>query len=125
MVPSRPGATTEGSCEDSNHPQRCALWDRALLQRPAARELPRQEGSRDRADALSDGRCSFLRPEGPEDTSNACSNAMRPGAHKIVLCGTCMDARGLGESDLMEGAHRGSMDELAETTLAADKVMVF
>jgi len=36
-----------------------------------------------------------------------------------------MDARGLGESDLMEGAHRGSMDELAETTLAADKVMVF
>lgn len=47
------------------------------------------------------------------------------GAHRIALCGTCMDARGLAEPDLMEGAHRGSMDELAEITLAADRVIVF
>jgi len=47
------------------------------------------------------------------------------GAHNIVLCGTCMEARGLVEADLIEGAHRGSMDGLAETALAADKVMVF
>lgn len=47
------------------------------------------------------------------------------GAHKVLLCGACMDARGLTEDDLMDGARRSSMDELAEETLAADKVLVF
>lgn len=47
------------------------------------------------------------------------------GSHRILLCGTCMDARGLIETDLVEGACRGSMDELAEATFAADKVLVF
>lgn len=44
---------------------------------------------------------------------------------RVLLCGTCMDARGLTEGDLMEGARRSSMDELAEATIAADKVLVF
>lgn len=49
----------------------------------------------------------------------------RSGVHQILLCGTCMDARGLSETELVEGARRSSMDELAALTLAADKVMVF
>lgn len=44
---------------------------------------------------------------------------------RLLLCGTCMDARGLTEADLMEGAARGTMDLLAEATLAADRVLVF
>ena len=44
---------------------------------------------------------------------------------RVLMCGTCMDARGLTESDMMEGAKRSSMSELAQTTLAADKVLVF
>ena len=36
-----------------------------------------------------------------------------------------MDARGLGEADLIEGARRSSMDELAVSALEADKVLVF
>ncbi len=44
---------------------------------------------------------------------------------RVLMCGTCMDARGLAESDMMEGATRSTMDELAQTTLAADKVLVF
>lgn len=47
------------------------------------------------------------------------------GNHKLLLCGTCMDARGLTEPELLEGAQRSSMDELARSTLAADKVLVF
>jgi sulfur relay (sulfurtransferase) complex TusBCD TusD component (DsrE family) len=35
------------------------------------------------------------------------------GAHRILLCGTCMDTRGIGETDLLQGARRSSMDELA------------
>jgi uncharacterized protein involved in oxidation of intracellular sulfur len=44
---------------------------------------------------------------------------------RVRLCGTCMDARGLGEGELMEGARRSSMDELAAATIEADKVLVF
>jgi uncharacterized protein involved in oxidation of intracellular sulfur len=36
-----------------------------------------------------------------------------------------MDARGIVETELMEGAHRSTMEELAAETLAADKVLVF
>ena len=45
--------------------------------------------------------------------------------HSILLCGTCMDARGLVETELVEGARRSSMDELAQAVLAADKAFVF
>ncbi|MFH1518846.1 MAG: DsrE family protein [Pseudomonadota bacterium] len=44
---------------------------------------------------------------------------------RILMCGTCMDARGLTEDDMLEGAARSTMDELAEATLAANKVIVF
>ncbi len=46
------------------------------------------------------------------------------GAHKLLLCGTCMDARGLTGAELIDGARRSSMDGLAAATLQADKVLV-
>jgi uncharacterized protein involved in oxidation of intracellular sulfur len=47
------------------------------------------------------------------------------GSHRVLLCGTCMDARGLTEGELMEAARRSTMDELAKATATADKVLVF
>lgn len=47
------------------------------------------------------------------------------GKGQVLLCGTCMDARALGEAEMMEGARRSTMDELSAATLAADKVLVF
>ena len=47
------------------------------------------------------------------------------GNHKILLCGVCMDARGLTEADLVDGATRSSMDELAKAVVAADRMLVF
>ena len=47
------------------------------------------------------------------------------GNHRILLCGVCMDARGLTEAELVDGASRSSMDELAKATVAADKTLVF
>jgi len=44
---------------------------------------------------------------------------------KVVLCGNCMDARGIEDGELVAGATRGTMPQLAELTLAADKVLVF
>jgi uncharacterized protein involved in oxidation of intracellular sulfur len=44
---------------------------------------------------------------------------------QILLCGTCMDARGLTDGEVMSGAKRSTMAELAAITAAADKVLVF
>jgi len=47
------------------------------------------------------------------------------GNHALLLCTACMDARGFTDTELVEGARRSSMDELAKATLAADKVLTF
>ena len=44
---------------------------------------------------------------------------------RVLMCGTCMDARRVTITDMMQGVARSTMDELAEATLAADKVLVF
>ena len=46
-------------------------------------------------------------------------------AGEMLLCGTCMDARGLTDAELVEGARRSTLDELAEAALAADQLLVF
>ena len=43
----------------------------------------------------------------------------------VLLCGTCMDARGMNEAELLEGAQRSTMDALANATVEADKVLIF
>ena len=43
----------------------------------------------------------------------------------VGVCGTCMDARGITGPELVEGAHRSSMDELTAWTVEAEKVIVF
>lgn len=47
------------------------------------------------------------------------------GKGSVLLCGTCMDARGMTDDDIMEGARRSTMDELAAATAEASKVLVF
>jgi uncharacterized protein involved in oxidation of intracellular sulfur len=47
------------------------------------------------------------------------------GKGDVLLCGTCMDARAISETEIASGARRSTMDELAQATLAADKVLVF
>ena len=44
---------------------------------------------------------------------------------RVLLCGTCMDARGIDDGEITEGAQRSTMDELAAATVSADKVLVF
>lgn len=48
----------------------------------------------------------------------------RQGA-EIGVCGTCMDARGIPDTDLTAGALRSNMAKLAEWTTWADKVIVY
>ncbi len=44
---------------------------------------------------------------------------------EIRLCRTCALARGLGELPLIPGLQIGTLAELAQATLAADKVITF
>lgn len=43
----------------------------------------------------------------------------------VACCGTCMEARGISDEMLIEGAARSTMEALTDATLAADKVLVF
>jgi uncharacterized protein involved in oxidation of intracellular sulfur len=52
-------------------------------------------------------------------------NRVLSGGGKVLLCGTCMNARGLLDDELLAGAVRSTMDDLAKATLAAGKVIVF
>ena len=44
---------------------------------------------------------------------------------EVGVCGTCMDARGITEAELVEGTHKSSLAELTTWTQWADKVIVF
>jgi uncharacterized protein involved in oxidation of intracellular sulfur len=50
--------------------------------------------------------------------------ALRHGA-EVGLCGTCMDARAIVETAIVEGSRRSSLEELTDWTLWADKVVTF
>ncbi len=43
----------------------------------------------------------------------------------IAVCGSCLDARGISDAELVEGAHRSTMEELTAWTIEADKVITF
>lgn len=63
-------------------------------------------------------------PDGYYKLDRMLNTVTRSGG-QILCCGTCMDARGITEVMLMEGSRRSTMEELADHTLAAEKVLVF
>lgn len=44
---------------------------------------------------------------------------------EIKLCGTCLDARGLSELQLVDGATRSNLAELSSWVITSDKVLTF
>jgi len=44
---------------------------------------------------------------------------------EIGVCSACMDARGIHDAALVDGAFRGELAELSAWTAWADKVLVF
>jgi len=76
------------------------------------------------ADAVGAARRGQKVPEGYYSLERMLKRVL-VGKGQVLLCGTCMDARGLAEADLMEGAQRSTMDVLASATAEAEKVLVF
>ena len=63
-------------------------------------------------------------PQGYYNVQTMLSAVARRGG-KIGVCGTCMDARGIASEELVEGAHRSTMDELTDWVATSDQVLVF
>ncbi|MEN3974275.1 DsrE family protein [Emcibacter sp. SYSU 3D8] len=76
------------------------------------------------ADAVGCARKGQKTPEGYYNLEHMLTR-FTTGEHTLLLCGMCMDARGLAIDDVIAGARRSSMEELAAATLEADKVLVF
>jgi uncharacterized protein involved in oxidation of intracellular sulfur len=75
-------------------------------------------------DAVTCAAAGQQTPSGYYNLGRMVAAAARRGA-RVGLCGSCMDARGLDEQRLVEGAKRSSLEQLAEWTAWADKVLVF
>ena len=75
------------------------------------------------ADAVACAKAGQKTPNGYYNLETMIKGIARKA--RVVLCGTCMDARGLGDDELVDGAVRGTMPDLAQLTIEADKVLVF
>lgn len=62
-------------------------------------------------------------PDGYYNIERMLKPVVRRG--RVLLCGTCMDARGMKEESMAEGCKRSTLDELTDLTISSDKVLVF
>jgi len=75
------------------------------------------------ADAVSCAKRGQKTPQGFYSIELMLKSVARKG--DVLACGTCMDARGLADEEMLEGARRSTMPELAALTRSADQVLVF
>lgn len=64
-------------------------------------------------------------PEGFYNLQLMLSKVAHGATDRVGVCGTCMDARGMTAAELMSGAHRGTLEELANWSEWADQAFVF
>ncbi len=63
-------------------------------------------------------------PQGYYNVQTMVASVLRHGG-EVAACGTCLDARGIGEAELLEGTRRGTLDELTAWVAEAEKVLTF
>ena len=90
--------------------------------------LSKREGEHVRVFLIGDAASCAKRdqkvPQGYYNLETMLRNVMRHGGETGV-CGTCMDARGIGDSELTEAAHRSTLEELTNWVQWADRTLVF
>jgi uncharacterized protein involved in oxidation of intracellular sulfur len=93
-----------------------------------AGSLSRQENAQVKVfligDAVSSAKAGQKVPSGYYNVGTMIGAVLRHGG-LVGVCGSCIDARGIADSELVEGARRSSMEELTSWTLEAEKVLVF
>jgi uncharacterized protein involved in oxidation of intracellular sulfur len=76
------------------------------------------------ADAVGCAKAGQKTPEGSYSVERMLRGCITRKV-EVGACGTCMDARGLTDDELLGGARRSSMAELADSTAWADKVLTW
>jgi len=77
------------------------------------------------ADSVACAKQGQKPPTGYYNTEIMLKAVCRGQNNRILLCGSCMDARGLKHEELVEGIVRSDMETLSSATCEADKVLVF
>jgi uncharacterized protein involved in oxidation of intracellular sulfur len=75
-------------------------------------------------DAAASAKAGQKVPEGFYNIQLMLGGVVR-NSGQVGVCGTCMDARGITESEPLEGTHKSTLTELTTWTQWADKVIVF
>ena len=75
-------------------------------------------------DAASAAKSGQQTPNGYYNVERMLASVIRKSG-TVLVCGTCLDARGLGQEDLVAGATRSTMDALTQATVDSEKVLVF
>ena len=93
-----------------------------------ARSLSTREGEKVKVfligDAASCAKSGQKVPQGYYNLEVMLRSVAKHGGD-IGVCGTCMDARGITETELAEGTHRSTLEQLTDWTQWADKIVVF
>jgi len=90
--------------------------------------LSKREGESVRVFLIGDGvtcaKHGQKTPNGYYNLESMLKGLSNRGA-EIAVCGSCIDARGITEAELAQGAARGSMEQLASWTADSDRVLVY
>lgn len=93
-----------------------------------ARSLAGQAGAEVKVflmgDAVTCALAGQKTPDGYYNLERMLRSTVAKGA-QVGCCGSCLDARGIADDRIAEGAHRSSLDELTEWTAWAEKVITF
>lgn len=76
------------------------------------------------ADAVVSAKSGQRTPDGFYNVERMLGRVLAGGGD-VLLCGTCLDARGIGAAELIDGIRRSDMAELASATISANRVLVF
>lgn len=76
------------------------------------------------ADAAGCAVTNQTTPNGYYNVERMLKLSLKKGA-KVKICGSCADARGLKNVQLVEGAEMSTMAELSKWVVDSDKVLVF
>ncbi|QDT91542.1 DsrE/DsrF/TusD sulfur relay family protein [Gimesia algae] len=93
-----------------------------------AGSLARHEGNQVKVFLISDAAvCAKHGQKVPQGYYNLEVMLHRVLSHQgeIGVCGSCMEARGIADDELVDGCQRSDMDQLTDWTLWSDKVLVF
>lgn len=93
-----------------------------------AGSLSRRAGEQVRVFLIGDAAgCAKKDQKVPQGHYNAEVMLHAVGRHggEIGVCATCMDARGIGDTELTDATRRSSLEELGDWVQWADRVLVF